>query len=203
MQITRALIALSLTMAATTVYASPVDREGAYAYAGLGQVQSSWSIPAGDVVAGVKRKQSTSGAGYVAGAGYRFSPHLAAEASFENTLSNSRSSHPTTAVFTHRSFTVGGVALLPIGERVELFGKVAVGSRQQKLLPSTAVDAKPTRQNKFATTPSVGANVYLTEALALRAEYSLPMTANTKVREAAGVEKLRFSTWNLGVGYRF
>ncbi len=203
MYLKRSLIALSLALVATTAQASPADREGAYVYGGLGKTQASWKIPAADVAPGTKRKQRSSGASYSVGAGYRFSPFLAAEGSFDNTIGNRRSKDPGTANFSSRSLNVGGLALMPIGERVELFGKVAVGSRQQSFLPPKGTDVKTTRQSKFATTPSAGANVYLTDALALRAEYTIPMSANKKVQQAAGVEKMRLNTWNVGMSYAF
>jgi len=203
MHITRSLIALSLALVATTAHASAVDREGAYVYGGFGKTQAKSKAPTADTATGAKRKQRSSGGSYSVGAGYGFSPFLAAEGSFENTIGNRRSKHPGTSNISSRSLNIGGLALMPIGEHVELFGKVAVGSRQQSFLPPKGVDLKTTRQNKFATTPSVGAHVHLTDALALRAEYSIPLSANKKVQQAAGVEKMRLNTWNVGMSYAF
>jgi len=159
--------------------------------------------PAADAAPGTKRKQRSSGTSYSVGAGYRFNPFLAAEGSFDNTVGNRRSRDPGTANLSSRSLTLGGLALIPIGDHVELFGKVAVGSRQQSFLPPKGTEIKTTRQRKFATTPSVGANVYLTDALALRAEYTIPMSANKKVQQAAGVEKIRLNNWYVGMSYAF
>lgn len=203
MYIKRSLIALSFALVATTAQASPADREGAYGYGGLGKTQSSWKMPAADEAPGTTHKQRSSGVSYGVGAGYRFSTFLAAEVSFDSTIGNRRSKDPGTANFSNRSLNVGGLALMPIGDRVEVFGKVAVGSRQQSLLPPKGSDLKTTRQSRFATTPSAGANVYLTDALALRAEYTIPMSANKKVQQAAGVEKMRLNTWNVGMSYAF
>ncbi|MHC9011435.1 porin family protein [Stenotrophomonas rhizophila] len=203
MYIKRSLIALSLALVATTAHASSPDREGAYVYGGIGKTHLKSKTPAADVVPGEKRKQSDSGTSYASGAGYRFGPFLAAEASFENTLKNSRSKD--VSRLTNRSLNVGGLALLPIGDRVEVFGKAAVGSRQQSLAPpkNAVGDTKRIRQSKFGVTPSVGANVYLTEALAVRAEYSIPQSVNKKVTQAAGDEKMRLNTRNVGMSYRF
>lgn len=203
MYLKRSLIALSLALVTTAAHASPADREGAYVYGGIGKMHSNGKIPAADASPGSKRKQRSSSTGYSVGAGYRFSPFLAAEGSFDNTLGNRRSKDAGKTNLSSRAFTVGGVALVPIGDHVELFGKVAVGSRQQSFLPPKASEMKTTRQTKFATTPSIGANVYLTDALALRAEYSIPLSVNKKVQQAAGQEKMRFNTWNVGMSYAF
>ncbi len=203
MYIKRSLIALSLALVTTTAHASPADREGLYVYGGLGKTHANGKVPAADAAPGTKRKQRSSGTSYSVGAGYRFNPFLAAEGSFDNTVGNRRSKDPGTANLSSRSLTLGGLALIPIGDHVELFGKVAVGSRQQSFLPPKGTEIKTTRQRKFATTPSVGANVYLTDALALRAEYTIPMSANKKVQQAAGVEKKRLNNWDMGMSYAF
>ncbi|NYF37823.1 outer membrane beta-barrel protein [Stenotrophomonas sp. JAI102] len=203
MYIKRSLFVFSLALVATAAHASPADREGAYIYGAVGKTHANWKVPAADAAAGTKSKQRGARTSYNVGAGYRFSPFLAAEGSFENTIGNSRSKAPGTGSIASRSMNIGGLVLMPIGDHVELFGKVAVGSRQQSYLPPKGVDLKTTRQNKFATTPSVGANVYLTDAFALRAEYSIPMSVNRKVQQAAGVEKMRLNSWNVGVSYAF
>lgn len=203
MYIKRSLIALSLALVTTAAHASPADREGLYVYGGLGKTHAIGKVPAADAAPGTKRKQRSSGTSYSVGAGYRFNPFLAAEGSFDNTVGNRRSKDPGTANLSSRSLTLGGLALIPIGDHVELFGKVAVGSRQQSFLPPKGTEIKTTRQRKFATTPSVGANVYLTDALALRAEYTIPMSANKKVQQAAGVEKMRLNNWYVGMSYAF
>jgi len=197
MHITRSLIALSLVLVATTAQASPPDREGAYAYGSIGKSHGTWKLPAAEVAAGAKRKHSASGNSYSLGGGYRFGPFLAAEASIDNMYGRQF------VGVTSRSFNVGGVALLPIGEHLELFGKVAVGRSQQTFTPRDETGLKRTRQNTFATTPSVGANVHLTDSLSLRAEYIIPMSVNKKVQQAAGVEKMRLNSWNVGMSYAF
>lgn len=201
MYIKRSLIALSLALVATTAQASPADREGAYVYGGVGKIHGHWKVPAANGAAGATQKQSGSQKGYVLGAGYRFGPYLAAETSFDTTIGNRRQAG--SGVFTSRSFNVGGVGLIPVGEHVELFGKLAVGSRQQGILAPAGTDQKRVKQSTFAATPSLGANVYLTDALALRAEYTIPMSANKKVQQAAGVEKMRLNSWNVGMSYAF
>lgn len=201
MHIQRSLVALSLVLATSTAAASPPDREGAYVYGGFGKTEVSSKASKAAIAPGAYRKHSETRSSYTLGGGYRFSPHLAAEASFHD-MSGGKTVAGKGA-YDAQSVRIGGVGILPLGERIELFGKVAMGSHRQMFSPNADPAVKSVTERKWAVTPSLGANVYLTEKLALRAEYGLPTGVNKKVQQAAGSERMRSGEWSLGAAYRF
>ncbi|OBU68365.1 hypothetical protein A9K58_05970 [Stenotrophomonas maltophilia] len=119
-------LAIATACLAAPLSASAADREGLYGFAGMGMT----SIDAEFSTGGDRRDQSANGTTVLAGAGYRMSRHLAVEADAHSMVRKADLG----ALGRVASYGVRGsvVGIVPIGEKVELFGKVSVGAERTR-----------------------------------------------------------------------
>lgn len=115
-------LAIASTCLAAPLSASAADREGLYGFAGVGMtsIDAEFSSAAG------RSDRTANGTTVLAGAGYRISRHLAVEADAHSMVRKADLG----ALGRVGSYGVRGsvVGIVPIGEKVELFGKVSVGA---------------------------------------------------------------------------
>lgn len=195
------LVAVMSALVAGSAHATPADRAGGYVYGGIGKANAATTRSAASTADGRRHTAKGSGTLYTVGAGYRLAPYLAVESSLQSTVGSGRSS--TQGTLAHRSVDVGGLVLLPVGSRVEAFGKLAFGSRQQRYQAPTMSDAGSTSDKVFTVTPGVGVNVYLTPSLALRSDYTFAGKVSRRVANAAGADSVRLNTWTASLAYSF
>jgi len=195
------LLAVMSALMVGTAHAAPADRAGAYVYGGIGKASADLTRSAASAEDGRRHSARGSGSFYTVGTGYRLAPNFAVESSLQSTVGSGRGG--TQGTLAHRSVDVGGLVVLPVGNRVEAFGKLAVGTRLQRYSAPTASEAGSTRERAFSLTPGVGVNLHLTDSLALRSDYTFAGKMSNRVANGAGADKARLTTWTTSLAYTF
>jgi len=179
----RALSAAILLLASGGVLA----QAGPYLGGALGQSQfKEWCDP------GAANCEDTDTSWKILG-GYRFNRYLAAEATYidwgEVTATVLGGAQPVDVAATQRSYGLAAVGTLPLGERLELFGKAGFLQTEQE---TRRIRPNPTTVSRDETELHYGLGVKyaFSRTWALRGEWE-----NT--------DKLKVEMLSIGVEYRF
>ncbi|HAL21563.1 MAG TPA: hypothetical protein DCP40_02335 [Stenotrophomonas sp.] len=204
------LIAISTLIVTNTADASPRQRAGGYATAGLGK-QNVFAAgqPGRDDGYGQAWKQGEFS--YALGLGYRFGANLAVETTFQDQLDATRvpasPNAPATALGGELSaslLAVSTVATLPIGDRLELFGRLGTGKLDSRYTPDAAIGLGAIRSHDNARIVGLGGNVYLGRDSFVRMEWNRVRTRGASATaQAMGYERLRTTQVTLMVGHHF
>lgn len=185
---------LSLLLAAAPLAAQAADREGVYAFGGIGAtgIEGELSTKEKSV------KQNDTVSSLQAGAGYRWNRHLAVEVEAHSTMGKA----DLLELGKVSSYGVRGavVGILPLGDRFELVGKLYVGNERSHWREGSV---KPywVKTNEINVGVGVGARYWFNDAMALRLD--LDNLGNSDYRAGPSKGELKVSAINLGLQYQF
>ena len=207
-----AVVALSLAPAAA--WADVQDRSGGYAVGGLGKTKTEAHGKKIDLNQG-KQKVGTGKFNYTVGGGYRFNDHFAVETNVHGQAGNSKKkssrngskdakSNGEVGSLNTRAYTVSGLVIMPVGERVELFGRAGVGRMNTSFTPTAGSAISKARSSGMATQFGAGANFHVGENSFVRTEWTtLRGKGNAAVAKALGRNKLVSSGVMVSYGHNF
>lgn len=182
-----ACLALPLTAAAA-------NQKGAYAFAGIGMT----SVDAEHTQQSRTVERDANGTSLRAGLGYRWSRHVAVEADGHSMIRKADlGSLGRVGSYGMRAAVVG---IVPMGERMELFGKLSAGTERMKW--SRGID----RDHHSSVTTwdvgiGVGARYWLTPGAAVRMD--IDGLANSRVSGKWGRDELSSASISLGFQRQF
>lgn len=204
----------ALSMAPTVALADNADRSGAYGVIGLGKPKVAAHGKKMDPQQ-EKQKVGNSKLAYTFGTGYRVNDYFAVEADFfgqtagkksksrGNDNANARGKNEVGALKS-RAYTVSGLAILPLGDSFELYGRAGVGRMTTTFTPALGNDMGKARSSGMATQFGVGANFHVGENSFLRTEWStLRGKGNDDVAKVLGRDKMRSSQVMVSYGHTF
>ena len=147
------------------------------------------------------------------GGGYRLSDHFAVETNFhgqagdgkkKSSRNKNAASNGEMGSLKTRAYTVSGLVIMPVGERVELFGRAGVGRMNTSFNPAAGSDIGKARSSGVATQFGAGANFYVGQNSFVRTEWAtLRGKGNDDVAKALGRNKLRSSGVMVSYGHNF
>ncbi|HBP02291.1 MAG TPA: hypothetical protein DD677_03750 [Stenotrophomonas sp.] len=184
----------ALAFAAGPLTAQAADREGIYAFGGIGATCIEGELSSKEKSV----KQNDTVSSFQAGAGYRWNRHLAVEVEAHSTLGKADllelgkvSSYGVRAAL---------VGFAPIGQRFELVGKLYVGNERSHWREG---GVKPywVRTNDVNVGLGVGARYWFNDAMALRLD--LDNLGDSDYRAGPSKGELKISAINLGLQYQF
>jgi opacity protein-like surface antigen len=203
---------VALSLAPAVAWADVDDRVGGYAVVGLGKTKAEAHGKKIDLNQG-KGKVGTGKFNYTLGGGYRLSDNFAVETNFHGQAGNGKkkssrnknaASNGEMGSLKTRAYTVSGLVILPIGDRVELFGRAGVGRMNASFSPAAGSDIGRARSSGMATQFGAGANFYVGQNSFLRTEWTtLRGKGNDDVAKALGRNKLRSSGVMVSYGHNF
>ncbi|KAA8999183.1 porin family protein [Stenotrophomonas cyclobalanopsidis] len=200
------IVALALVASPAAAFADAGDRVGAYGVVGLGKGK----VTAHGKQSAADKKSKDVGSSklaYNVGAGYRINEYLAIESDFSGTAKGKKKSSKKQGTLqradvSSRALTVSALGIIPVGDSVELFGRVGAGQMQTKYAPGG--DLGKVKARGLATQYGVGANFYLSEKSFMRIEYDvLRSRKGSEVAKAAGGNRLNNSQLTVSYGYNF
>ena len=200
------VVALALMASPVVALADAGDRAGAYGVVGLGKGK----VSAHGKPSAADRKSRDVGStklAYTLGTGYRINEYLAIESDFSGTAKgrkkSSRKQNATQrADVSSRALTVSALGIIPVGDSVELFGRVGAGQMQTRYVPAGGMGNVKARG--MAMRYGVGANIHLSEKSFLRTEYDvLRSRKDSAAAKAAGGRRLDNSQLTVSYGYHF
>ncbi len=187
------LIALA-AMTAASFSAQAADREGLYAFGGVGA-----TVPKGELSAeGASFERSDIVTSFQVGAGYRWNRHLAMEVEAHSTLGKA-DLQGLGKVGSYGART-GVLGILPLGDRFELVGKVSLGNERSRW---TEGSIKPYRvtMNQWNLGLGMGARYWFNDATALRLD--LDGLTHGSYRAGPSRGELNIGSVTLGLQHRF
>jgi len=199
------IVALALVASPAVALADAGDRVGAYGVVGLGKGK----VTAQGKQSAADKKSKDIGSSkmaYTLGAGYRINEYLAIESDFSGTAKGKKKSSQKQntrqrADVSSRALTVSALGIIPVGDSVELFGRVGAGQMQTKYAPGGTGQVKA---RGMVMKYGVGANFYLTDNSFLRTEYDVMRSRKgSEVAKAAGGKRLNNSQLTVSYGYNF
>lgn len=204
------LIAVSALIATNPADASPRQRAGGYATAGVGK-QDVFAAGQPGRADGYGQAWRQGEFSYAFGLGYRLGANLAVETTFQDQLDATRvhasPNAPATAFGGELSaslLAVSTVATLPIGDRLELFGRLGTGKLDSRYTPDAASGHGTTRSRDSARIVGLGGNLYLGRDSFVRMEWNRMRTRGASATaQAMGYERLRMTQVMLMVGHHF
>ncbi len=185
---------VTLAVLAAPIVAQAADREGVYAFGGIGAtgIEGELSTKEKSV------KQNDTVSSLQAGAGYRWNRHLAVEVEAHSTMGKA----DLLELGKVSSYGVRGavVGILPLGDRFELVGKLYVGNERSHWREGSV---KPywVKTNEINVGVGVGARYWFNDAMALRLD--LDNLGNSDHRAGPSKGELKVSAINLGLQYQF
>ena len=185
---------VTLAVLAAPIVAQAADREGVYAFGGIGAtgIEGELSTKEKSV------KQNDTVSSLQAGAGYRWNRHLAVEVEAHSTMGKA----DLLELGKVSSYGVRGavVGILPLGDRFELVGKLYVGNERSHWREGSV---KPywVKTNEINVGVGVGARYWFNDAMALRLD--LDNLGNSDYRAGPSKGELKVSAINLGLQYQF
>ncbi|QQP99645.1 porin family protein [Lysobacter enzymogenes] len=195
-----AAIAFTLSTAANAQGAG--EREGFYAYGGVGAATTQWDAKRSALPAGQKRSQDKGSTSFVLGGGYRFNRYFAVEGSYHDLFGEV--SRRGLGDYDTRSLQLSALGILPIGERFEIFGKASVGRARNEFTPVRgAVGLGKASETVNIAALGVGANYHFTDQFALRLDVTGLSKADSAFRRKAGADDIKTGEATLSVMYRF
>lgn len=192
---------LSLALVGAPAHAAGDHYQGAYVYGGTGLTQIRSTTTPAVTRPFTRASESHVGAAYFVGVGYRFNPYFAVEGGYQGM--NGEARRKAVGGIKRSASDVGGLVLLPIGTRLELFGKLAYGTTRHTFSPAPGSGLPTVTERRSGLTPSIGANVRFNDAWSLRMEATLPQSTSKAFNQNSGHERVRSNNWMLGVAYRF
>lgn len=202
-------VAAALALLPAAALAGNADRTGAYGVVGVGKQKTSAHGKQMDANP-ARQKLGNGKVGYTVGGGYRLSDYFAVEADVYGQAGNAGKGKKRAMAGTQagalksRAFTVSALGIVPIGDRVELFGRAGVGRMNTSLQPATGSSLGNASSSGAALQFGAGANVYLGSNSFLRTEWTtLRARGSNEVATALGRERLRTSQVTLSYGHTF
>lgn len=193
---------------AANASADTLDREGLYGFVGVG----SHSVHLRAKHAAPENRNAQwrqSKIGFVSGAGYRLNDNFAVEAALQAQGGGSKANTPTqpgqvSLRSSSRAATFSALGILPVGDRIELFGRAGVGAMRTSLTVTGMDFEHKAKAGSFAMQYGLGADVRLGDRSFLRAEWNIlrPTSKSESARALAG-ERVTASQINLVYGRRF
>lgn len=187
------LIALA-AMTAASFSTQAADREGLYAFGGIGA-----TVPNGELSAeGTSFERSDIVTSLQAGAGYRWNRHLAMEVEAHSTLG--KADLQGLGKVGSYGARAGVLGILPLGDRFELVGKVSLGNERSRW---TEGSIKPYRVtlNQWNLGLGMGARYWFNDATAVRLD--LDGLASGSYRAGPSRGELDIGSVTLGLQHRF
>ncbi|HIE4188153.1 TPA: outer membrane beta-barrel protein [Stenotrophomonas maltophilia] len=184
----------ALALATAPIAAQAADREGFYAFGGIGAtgIEGELSTKEKSV------KQNDTVSSLQAGAGYRWNRHLAVEVEAHSTLGKA----DLLELGKVSSYGMRGavVGIVPLGDRFELVGKLYVGNERSHWREGSV---KPywVKTNEINVGVGVGARYWFNDAMALRLD--LDNLGKSDYRAGPSKGELKVSAINLGLQYQF
>ncbi|WP_447595473.1 outer membrane beta-barrel protein [Stenotrophomonas rhizophila] len=204
-------VVTALSLAPAVAWADVDDRTGVYGVVGVGKPKVAAHGRNMDANQSKPRVDNAK-LGYTLGTGYRLNNYLAVEADFYGQAGNRKNSSTRTGDASNgrngsvknRAYTVSGLAIMPLGDHVELFGRAGVGRMNTSFTAATGSNLGKARSSGMATQFGAGANVYVGDNSFLRAEWTtLRGKGKDDVAKALGRDKLRASNVMVSYGHNF
>ena len=200
--------ALLLAAVPAVASADASDRTGVYGVAGLGKAQLSAygkHVPNDKLTKDV----GPSRLAYTLGAGYRINRYAAVESDFSSMGRHARTSakgngKPQRTGVSSRAVSVSALGIVPVGQRVELFGRAGLGNMQSRYTAGGSTDARTVKTNGLARQYGLGSQLHLSDSSFLRTEYSvLRARKGSDAARAVNGDRLHNAQLTLSYGYRF
>lgn len=193
---------LGLAYASSPVMAHDAEgygRDGLYAFGGVGKTFVSWDLK-GTALA--KKDKDESANAWRLGVGYRFNDYLGVEVQhvgMAEVVKRQQAGH-----FKANGNAVGVVGFLPLGQRFELFGKLqAMRASNTYRAPAGISPFANTSEDVTKLSAGIGANFYVTERLAIRAEVDGLTKQSKSARRKSGAGDIKGGTATVGLAYTF
>lgn len=187
-------VVVAVAFAASTFASQAAEREGTYAFGGIGATGIKAELSTKDRAV----RQNDTVSSLQAGAGYRWNRHMAVEVEAHSTLGKADLLELGNA----SSYGVRGalVGILPLGDRFELVGKLYAGNERSKWREGSV---KPywVKTNEINLGLGVGARYWFNDAMALRLD--LDNLGKSDYRAGPSKGELKVSAINLGLQYQF
>ncbi|MHC1658345.1 outer membrane beta-barrel protein [Stenotrophomonas riyadhensis] len=187
-------LVVAVAFAGSPFASEAAEREGAYAFGGLGATAIKGELSTKD--RSVRQNDTVSSV--QAGAGYRWNRHLAVEVEAHSTLGKADLLELGKA----SSYGARGalIGILPLGDRFELVGRLYVGNERSMWREG---EVKPywVKTNQINLGLGVGARYWFNDAMALRLD--LDNLGKSDYRAGPSKGELKVSAINLGLQYQF
>ncbi|MEG2802525.1 outer membrane beta-barrel protein [Stenotrophomonas sp.] len=185
-------------LASAGASAADVQREGVYALAGVGVQGTVWERDTPKAAGGGDDTRIDNRLGYTLGTGVRLTPFLAVEANYYGMAGKARKEQ--VGAFGNQAATASVLGILPVGGRVDLYGRVGGGYVRQAFVPKAGSRYAPAEDTRAALQLGAGVNVHLNGGSFLRAEWNTWRPAKrSAVAKASGAD--RFGTAQLALSY--
>lgn len=188
------LMILTLAAGGAPAWASATEREGLYGFAGVGStlVEVDYSTAANTWTI------NSSATHVNAGVGYRWGRHVGIEVGANSTQGGAQMGE--LGSVSGRGMNVAVLGIAPLGKRLELLGKAAVGAERIRWSAGSA-QPRTVRKTTGCLCLGIGARYWLSDDAALRLD--VDALGGMAFRDGGNRGTLDLRTMTLGFQYRF